>query len=412
MNQENQTTSNNNNKMETQVEKIKQTYSSIDEIIDEKIASNIQERSFYVVDMADIYKKHLKWLQLMPRVKPFYAIKCNNLTEIIDFLAMLGTGFDCASKQEIDQVLACGVDPSNIIYANPCKTRVFIKHAKNVKVDLMTFDNALELHKIAQLHPNSRLVLRIKGQDRTSRCKFNSKFGANLDECYELLKLAKQLDLNIVGVSFHNGSDCEEADAYYQSIAACRTVFELAQELGHEMTLLDIGGGFPGDNNAKVSFEQLATSVNEALDIFFPVGCGVDIIAEPGRYYVASSMTLATMVIAKRVEFDEKLGHDGYMYYLNDGVYGAFNNIIFENASPQPQLLDENSLGDRKIRPSIMWGPTCDSIDCIKRDFSFPELQVGEWVVFKNMGAYTCCVATTFNGFERATVIIVDNHFE
>lgn len=398
--------------METEVEKIYRDCSSVDKIIDDKIASNIQERSFYVVDMLDIYRKHLKWLQLMPRVKPFYAIKCNNLPEIVEFIASLGTGFDCASKQEIDQVLACGVNPANIIYANPCKTKYFIKHAKSVRVDLMTFDNELELHKIAQLHPGARLVLRIKGNDRTSRCKFNIKFGADLDMCYGLLKVAKQLDLNVVGVSFHNGSDCEEADAYHQSIASCKAVFDIGKELGHDMTVLDIGGGFPGDDSAKVSFEELATSINSALDAFFPVGCGVDVIAEPGRYYVASSTTLATMVIAKRVQYDEKLGHDGYMYYLNDGVYGAFNNVIFEHATPTPRLLDERTRSKRPLRSTVMWGPTCDSIDCIKRDFTFPELQIGEWVIFKNMGAYTCCVATTFNGFERATVIIADKPFE
>lgn len=398
--------------MDTEVEKVYRDETPVEKIIDEKIASNTRERSFYVVDMLDIYKKHMKWLQLMPRVRPFYAVKCNNLPEIISFLASIGTGFDCASKQEIDQVLACDVNPANIIYANPCKTRLFIKHAKNTHVDLMTFDNELELHKIAQLHPQAKLVLRIKGNDRTSRCKFNIKFGADLNKCYDLLKLAKQLELNVVGVSFHNGSDCEEAAAYNQSIAACKIVFAMGKEIGHEMTVLDIGGGFPGDDSAKVTFEELAVTINAALDAYFPIGCGVDIIAEPGRYYVASSMTLATMVIAKRVEYDEKLGTDGYMYYLNDGVYGSFNNIIFEHASPVPQLLDERTRSRRKLHSTILWGPTCDSVDCIKRDFAFPELQIGEWIIFKNMGAYTCCVATSFNGFEKATVIIADRPLE
>lgn len=394
--------------MDTQVEKIYREYSSIDEIIDEKIASNIQERSFYVVDMCDIYKKHIKWIQLMPRVKPFYAVKCNNLPEIVAFLASLGINFDCASKQEIDQVLSYGVDPKRIIYANPCKTKFYIKHAKSVNVDLMTFDNELELHKVAQLHPNARLVLRIKGDDRSSRCKFNIKFGADLERCYGLLKLAKQLELNVVGVSFHNGSGCEDANAYMKSVAASKLVFDMGQEIGHEMTLLDIGGGFPGDKTAKISFEEFAMTITKAIDTYFPPESGVEIIAEPGRYYVGSAMTLATMVIAKRIEFDEKTGQDGYMYYLNDGVYGAFSSVILENATPQPELLDEQTRAQRKLRPSVMWGPTCDSMDCVKRDFSFPELDVGEWIVFKNMGAYTCCVATSFNGFEKATVIIAD----
>lgn len=477
------------------VEKVYRNYSTIDEIINDKISSNIQERSFYVADMFDIYNKHMKWCQLMPRVKPFYAVKSNSLPQIVSFLASLGTGFDCASKQEIDQVLSLGVHPDRIIYANPCKTKSFIKHAYSVNVNLMTFDNEMELHKVSQLHPNAKLVLRIKGNDETSRCKFNIKFGADLNKCYDLLKIAKQLELEVVGISFHNGSFCEGADAYYKSIAASKLVFDMARELGHQMTLLDIGGGFPGDSSARVSFEELAQNVNKALDAFFPLGSGVDIIAEPGRFYVASSMTLATMVIAKRVEYDATRGQDGYMYYLNDGVYSAFNNIIYDHASPEPELFEgvmnydtcadsggsdgddyttdattnddsdnddsdnvsmrklstkANSLShtnninnnmiintntttntittsgsdnrvnenkkhvntSRKLRSSIMWGPTCDSMDCIKRDFMFPELQVGDWVVFKNMGAYTCCAASTFNGFERASVIIADKRVE
>lgn len=396
--------------VDTKVEKIiTSEHSTIEDVINDKVASNIQERSFYVTDMYDIYKKHIRWIQVLPRVRPYYAVKCNNLPDIVKFLAALGTGFDCASKQEIEQVLSYGADPAKIIYANPCKTRSFIKHARDVHVDLMTFDNELELRKVAQLHPEAKLVLRIKGDDRTSRCKFNIKFGADLDECYNLLKLAKQLELNVVGVSFHNGSDCEDPEAYTNSIASCKLIFDMGAELGHTMTMLDIGGGFPGDDRAKFSFEELAAKVNKALEIYFPVGCNVDIIAEPGRYYVASCMTLCSMVIAKRVQFDEKRGTDGYMYYLNDGVYGAFNNVIYEHATPMPQLLDERTRAERKQYQSVMWGPTCDSIDCIRRDFEFPELEVGEWVVFKNMGAYTCCVATTFNGFEKATVFILDD---
>lgn len=394
--------------METQVEKVYCDYKDVTEIIKHRISTNVQERPFYVCDLDDIYKKHIKWRQLLPRVEPFYAIKCNNLPEIVAFIASLGTGFDCASKQEIDQVLAYGVDPARIIYANPCKTKHFIRHSKNVGVNLMTFDNELELLKIAQDHPDAKLVLRIKGEDRTSRCKFNIKFGADVDQCYDLLKRAKQLELNVVGVSFHNGSDCEESDAYAKSIAASAAVFKTGIELGHDMTLLDIGGGFPGDEHAKVSFEELAETINIALDTYFPPGSGVDIIAEPGRYYVASSMVLACMVIAKRVEYDPKIGRNGYMYYMNDGVYGAFNNVLYEHATPRPEVLEKRSRLARRLRPTVMWGPTCDSIDCIKRDFVFPELQIGDWVLFRNMGAYTCCVATLFNGFERAPVIVAD----
>lgn len=376
--------------------------------------STIKDRSFYIADLFDIYKKHLKWVQTMPRVKPFYTIKCNQLPEILALLASLGTGFCCTNKQEIEQVLAIGVNPANIIYSNPCKTRLFIKHAKNVQVDLMTFDNELELRKVAQLHPDAKLVLRIEGMNEAnnnSDDQLNIKVGANLDQCYELIKLAKQLGLNVVGVSFHNGANCQDAETYYQSIASCKSVFEMARELGHNMSLLNIGGGFPGYGiDGTVSFEELCAGINRALDTFFPIGCGVNIIAEPGRFYVASAMTFVTKVINKQVVYDDKLDRDCYMYSLGDGIYGAFNDLLLdERTSAQPQLLDENSRSSRKMRPSIMCGPTPDPMDCIKRDFVFPELQVGEWVVFKNKGAYTCCLASSMNDLRRATIIIANN---
>lgn len=404
----------------TQVEQVYQSFESIDTIINDKIGLNTKERSFYVADMSDIHKKYLKWQQLMPRIKPFYAVKCNNLPEIITFLASLGTNFDCASKQEIQQVLAAGVSADKIIYANPCKTNAFIRHAKNVQVNLMTFDNELELHKVAQLHPSAKLVLRIKGDESSSRCKFNMKFGADIDKCYHLLKLAKQLELQVVGVSFHNGSDCLDPSSYEKSIASCRLVFDMGKEIGHNMYMLDIGGGFPGDSKARVSFEAVAERVNKAIETHFPSNSSeyVEIIAEPGRYFVSSSLTLCCMVIAKRAEYDDKSGQNGFMYYLNDGVYSAFNNVIYENAKPEPQLI-ANGQADRaeqqqqaattQLYSTVMWGPTCDSIDCIKRDFMFPELQVGQWIMFKDMGAYTCCAASNFNGFELATVIIADD---
>lgn len=388
---------------------------SIDEIADEKILSAIKEKSFfYIADLFDIYKKHLKWIQFMHRVKPYFMMKCNQLPEIVSLLASLGTGFCCTNKQEIDNVLASGVDPSNIIYSNPCKTRIAIKQAKSLQVDLMSFDTEAELRKIAQLNPSAKLVLRIECNQRAGSQQQFLQFGTDLDHCYDLFKLAKQLEVDVVGVSFHNGSNCQDADIYYQSIATCKSVFELGQELGHDnMKLLDIGGGFPSDKHAKVPFEKMASVINEALDVFFPVGCGVDIIAEPGRFYVSSAMTFLAKVINKQVvagTADDQLEQDSsYQYSLGDGVYGAFNDLLLNaNSLAQPRLMDESLYLDRKMRSSTLWGPTSDPSDCIRRDFMFPELEVGEWVVFKNKGAYSHCLSSSVNNMEQATVIIAN----
>lgn len=267
----------------------------------------------------------------------------------------------------------------------------------------MTFDNEPELYKIAEVHSKGKVVIRIKVDDSHSICKFSAKFGARVEQVEHLLSVAKKLNLDVVGVSFHVGSGCESAESHRLAIESARYVFDLGSTLGFNMTLLDLGGGWPGTSDAKVPFLDITKVVNAALDVYFPEDefPGLEVIAEPGRYYVASAFTLATMVIAKReVELDD--GNRGVMYYLNDGVYGSFNCTIFDHwvVEPTPFIGMES---DRETLLTTLWGPTCDSMDLIKKDVLLPEMEVGEWILFKEMGAYTIAAASTFNGFQIPT---------
>lgn len=128
------------------------------------------------------------------------AVKCNPDPMVLRLLAALGAGFDCASKSEIQAVLDLDVDPSRIIYANPCKQASFIRFAASKNVEMMTFDNAEELYKIKDLYPNAKLVIRILADDSKSLCKLGLKFGASLSCTASLLKTARELGLDVIGV--------------------------------------------------------------------------------------------------------------------------------------------------------------------------------------------------------------------
>ncbi|KAG8198884.1 hypothetical protein JTE90_015098 [Oedothorax gibbosus] len=374
---------------------------TISDVITKNITNMEQEEPFIVADLADIVYKFKLWKLKMPRVEPFYAVKCNSAPTVIHLLAALGTGFDCASKAEIESVLSLGVEPSRIIYANPCKTKGFIRHAANVGVKMMTFDNEMELHKVKAIHPDAELVIRIRVDDSSSVCQLGVKFGCNVKDVPHLLKVAKELDLNVIGVSFHVGSNCRDTSAYSSAIENCRQIFDLAADIGYHMDFLDIGGGFPGFNGPYASFEEIAEVVADSLDEHFPIESGVKIIAEPGRFFVASAFTLCANIIAKRETVSEE-GEPISMYYLNDGVYGSFNCLIFDHAEVEPVPLVDTKY--RSVMKSSVWGPTCDSIDCILKTCHLPCMNVGEWVMFENMGAYTICAASTFNGFQKPEI--------
>ena len=258
----------------------------------------------------------------------------------------------------------------------------------------MTFDNADELYKIQALYPQAELFLRILTDDSSSLCRLSQKFGASLDCSKELLELAKNLDLNVVGVSFHVGSGASDPESFTKAVKDSRFVFDQAADIGYDLKTLDVGGGFIGE-----SFEEMAQALSEALDEHFPPG--VRIIGEPGRYYVASAFTLACNVIARREIQDSATNALSYMLYLNDGAYGNFSSIIFDHQNPSAQILRKQG-GNNNSRATeySIWGPTCDGIDrisefCILRGL----LDVGDWLYFEEMGAYTRCSATRFNGF-------------
>ncbi|GAA5909359.1 hypothetical protein JCM6882_000963 [Rhodosporidiobolus microsporus] len=389
------------------------------------------ENAFFVADLAEVYRQHERWMrQLGARVQPFFAVKSNPDPYVLRLMAALGLGFDCASQPEISSVLALpNVAPSRIIYANPCKAASFIRNAAKCGVDTMTFDNADELAKVKKFHPGAKMVLRILTDDSSSLCRLGLKFGAPLGEVRGLLKRAKTLDVDVVGISFHCGSGCKDPRTFGDAIRRARWAFDVGAEEGFQFNLLDIGGGFEDDN-----FDEIAAILREAIEEHFPLpgaGKGVKIIAEPGRYYVSRAFELATNIIARRaaregtndeasmlelegMEEDEET-KPTTMYYINDGVYSSFNSTMFDHQIVYPHVLTLSSRftpdgaassAGASFEQCSIWGPTCDSIDCVQPRASLPVnlVQVGDWLRWDNMGAYTICAASQFNGFRRSDV--------
>ncbi|KAL9544774.1 hypothetical protein MBANPS3_007455 [Mucor bainieri] len=399
---------------------------SVPEVFQQKLESitnqkweSDQENAFFVADLGEVARQHTRWKSLLPRIEPFYAIKCNPDPMVVRLLASLGCGFDCASKQEIQQVLDVGVHPSRIIYANPCKQASFIRYSAQHNVSRMTFDNAEELFKIKKHYPNAELVLRILTDDSKSLSQLGLKFGAPLHTVQHLLQTAKELNLNVIGVSFHVGSNCLDENAFGDAVVRAKNVFDQAKIMGYDFKLLDVGGGFPGaDVKDGIAFEKVAAVLGPIVDRLFPKD--IRVIAEPGRYYVASAFTLAVNVIGRRTNMshvDQPPTSPEYMYYVNDGMYGSLNCIIFDNRVAQPKVLMKNELfaygqdlPEAQYESSV-WGPTCDSIDCLNKSIRLPKLDTGDWLYFENMGAYATCAASQFNGFRKSEALYTNTFY-
>lgn len=386
--------------------------------IDHDVCDAGDEDSFFVADLGEVYRSYQMWMDRIPQVHPHYAVKCNMDIEVLKLVGRLGMSFDCASKKEIDTVLALGFDALRIVYANPCKTNSFIRHAKDQNVNLTTVDNAQELHKMKKFHPDCGLLLRIATDDSTAQCRLSTKFGCTISAAVdELLPLCKQLDLNVVGVAFHVGSGAKDFESIHQAVKESRYIFDEAEKLGIHMTVLDIGGGFERE-----TFNESSEMVSRSLGKFFPPTFveqhGIKFIAEPGRFMVANAFTLATHIIARR---DLNVEDMEAMVYINDGVYGNLNCILFDHQHPTAKVLkhagkifdNEDAIceSDHRYNFSI-WGPTCDGLDCVSTKMVLgANVEVGDWLYFCNLGAYTSAASTSFNGFSAHANVVYVNSF-
>lgn len=378
--------------------------------IDYEIVQTMQKRAkantlggeaFFVVDLARISNAVELWNRKLPNITPYYAVKCNNNLMVLKVLASMNVNFDCASKGEISMVLNLGVDAKRIIYANPCKMILHIKSVYQQGINLTTVDNVDELYKLKQYSSQMGILVRVMTDDELAQCRLLPKFGCDIVEAQAILKIAKSLRLNIKGVAFHVGSGSTNFDAIHSAIKDSRFVFDKALELGFTPNILDIGGGFQAN-----SFDGSSSKVNYSLGKFFPPlfvnQLGIEFIAEPGRFIVSDAFTLCCNVIAKRDT------EEGAMIYINDGIYGNLNCVIYDHQIVVPQLLFPAS--KLTVRNYSIWGPTCDGLDCITKSFKCPYIiNIGDWIYFENVGAYTLTARTSFNGFNNENEFIYLN---
>ncbi|KAE8343455.1 hypothetical protein BDV24DRAFT_172855 [Aspergillus arachidicola] len=371
---------------------------SADEVVDNLIRKHTGELSNdryrpqsdhpSVADSSRIVEQDLRWKSSLPDIEPFYAVKCNSDQNFLLYLNRLGVNFDCASQGEIELILSLGSISA-------------LHFAAKQGICWTTFDNIDELEKVKQHSPQIGLLLRIFAEDDGAKVCLGDKVGAPWNTTIALLERARQLDLKIVGVSFHIGSGASDPESFTTAIHQARRVFDQGELLGFDMAVLDVRGGFQHTN-----FAFMASSLRPALAREFG-DRPIRVIAEPGRFYATPCYTLVCKVIARRTHIGAAPSNPAGMLYQNDGLYGCVSCGWSEGEEYTPVLVKQNEGRDdhresREHRYSF-WGPTCDRIDRIAKEVVMDgEVKVGDWLVYKDMGAYTMSASSQFNGFPNS----------
>ncbi len=359
----------------------------------------------FVVDHDAVRSNYAEFKRWLPRVQAYYAVKANPDPAILRTLYSIGASFDVASIAEFRLVydnfkhLRAEARQNfiwdKIVYSNPIKDRRTLEELDPYK-PLVAFDNAEEIKKIQRHAPHAGLVLRIRVPNTGSMVELSSKFGASPAEATDFIAMASDAGLVVEGLGFHVGSQCTNFENYAQALSTSAAIMEEAQARGFSFKLLDIGGGFPVRYDRHVRpFRELARILRVELNRLFPRN--MEIIAEPGRFMVATAATLVAEVIGKS-ERDGKR-----CYYVNDGIYHTFSGILFDHCQYH---LKAFKTGPKQI--SAVFGPTCDALDTISQAEDLPELKLGDLVYCENIGAYSHASSTCFNGFPPAQVVHIN----
>src|SRR6266487_6048899 len=213
-----------------------------------------------------VFKRHL------PRVQAYYAVKANAEPAIVRTLYKAGASFDVASlpefmlvyenikrlpaKQQQDFIW------DKIIYANPTKPKDTLKALDQYK-PLVTYDNLAELKKIKLYAPHAGVVLRLRVPNTGSMVELSSKFGCDPGEAVDLIRAAFAMGLMVEGLSFHVGSQCTNFENFVQALNLSAAIMHEGKVRGHEIKILDIGGGFPAAYDPHVKpLATLARKIN------------------------------------------------------------------------------------------------------------------------------------------------------
>lgn len=394
--------------------------------VNERLQHKEQISPFYLVNLSQVVSQMERWKEMLPRVKPLYTVSCNSSSRILELVNRLGAGFDCSNSKDISHV--SDLAGADITFSNPYFKQIKdINFASKHHVENIIVDGELsELSKIAKHSPHSKLIIRVN----TGSIKpDNAPAAARPDQCFEILQKARELNLDVVGVSLVHDFDsstnsADRLEMWKNESLQCtkNRIFPLFTQFGYVPSVLDIGGsiwssgvGLDDDRPGyDAHFDFLAENISRALDATYPMGEYPQlrfVASDSASFLVSRSHTLVCQVFGRRIDEGDSETKSAE-YYVNDGYFGSVSqrkvmSVTDRHHHKTVTKVDQSEHNDfsqlishlevRAIKTitattefhnSSIYGPSCDkSLDCLCKDITLPELEVGDICYFMNMGA-------------------------
>lgn len=360
----------------------------------------------YIYDGSKIKEQYSKLKQAFDglNLKLKYAGKALTNINILQLLQQEGAGFDAVCVNEVQLAIKAGFKPSDIMFTPNMVAFEEIEEAVKLGVQI-NIDNIPFLEQFGKKYGDTVPVcvrinphIQAGGNRNIQVGHIGSKFGISVLQQEEILEVVKANNVRINGVHVHTGSDILDTDVFLKGAAI---VFGFAKHFD-TLEFLDFGSGFKVayEENAHVTnIQELGKELGSEFKKFCDeYGKDLEIWFEPGKFLVSESGTfLTTTNIIKSTPACTFIGvNSGFNHLLRPMFYGSHHDIV--NVS--------NPEG--KIKVYTIVGNICET-DTFASDRDMAETNVGDFIAFKNTGAYGFEMSSTFNSRLRPAEILIEN---
>lgn len=356
---------------------------------------------FVIFDLEQVRRNYHEIVQAFPGVSVHYAIKANAEGRILSLLNALGAGYEIASRYEAELLIDLMIAPQRIICMHPIKSPDFLQYLESHQIRVMAVDSCEEVEKIARYAPSAQLVLRIdidEAHGSGGLWNLNGKLGVAMPDIPGLLDCIRHHNLQLYGLTFHVGSQCETPESWIKALRACGEVWRQAVQCGFTPEFLSLGGGLPAHYRREVPTKaEIGQLVMQEISAQFGTQtANLRLAIEPGRSVVADAGILVAGVFGLATRGTRKWA------YIETGTYnGLVEAIETDDRQFFPLMVEHN---ERTPMRYNIGGPTCVTLDTPFEDVELPELRVGDKLCILGAGAYTMVCAAQFNGFPAPAV--------
>jgi len=254
----------------------------------------------------------------------------------------------------------------------------------------------LMMSKVARVAPGSQVFCRILSDCVGAEWPLSRKFGCEPAMAADVLEHAHKLGLVAHGISFHVGSQQNNVHAWDRALASAAGVFRECGERGINLSMVNLGGGFPTKYLKNVpTVKSYGSAIFRALRKHFGNRIPETII-EPGRGMVGNAGIIETEVVLISRKSDED---EVRWVYLDIGKFGGLAETMDESIRYAIRTPHDGA----DMTPCVLAGPTCDSADVMYEKLPYPlpvTLEIGDKLLIEGTGAYTSTYSSVaFNGF-------------